>query len=186
MANVWLISDTHFWHENMYRFTTFDGGPRVRERFADANEGDAYMVQRWNELVSIEDHVWHLGDVCMERGNNQRERFIKLIRSLHGHKRLVLGNHDHYDVGVYREAGFQKVRGSNQLDGVLMTHYPTHHSSIGFRCIGNAHGHIHHQLSPVGQYFNCSVEAIGYEPVPFEVVRDRLKKLKEAMEGGVG
>jgi calcineurin-like phosphoesterase family protein len=185
----------------MYRFTSYDGGPRVRERFANADEGDAYMVQRWNELVSIEDHVWHLGDVCMERGANQRERFIKLIRSLNGHKRLILGNHDHYDVGVYREAGFQKVRGSNQLDGVLMTHYPTHPSSIGFRSVGNAHGHIHEKGSPVdAPYFNCSVEVIGYEPVPFEDVRDSLRakkaladenripweRLKEATEGGVG
>ena len=176
--NMWLISDTHWWHENIYRFESFPGGPRVRERFANAAEGDEYMIMRWNELVKPEDHIYHLGDVVMEQGNNQRERFIRLIQSLSGHKRLILGNHDHYDVKLYREAGFQKVRGSNLLDGVLMTHYPVHPSSIGFKVLANAHGHIHEKKSPPGPYVNVSVEAIGYEPIPIEVVKDRAKMLK--------
>jgi calcineurin-like phosphoesterase family protein len=107
-----------------------------------------------------------------------------MIRALPGHKRLVLGNHDHYQVGVYVEAGFQKVRASNLIDGVLMTHYPVHPSSITFKTVGNAHGHIHQNPSPEGPYFNCSVEAIGYEPIPFEDVRDILLARKALAEPG--
>jgi calcineurin-like phosphoesterase family protein len=177
-VTIWLISDMHFWHENMYTFTTASG-ERVRARFASAREGDEYMIQRWNELVTEQDRVWWLGDVVMERGNNQRDRFTRLIGSLKGHKRLVLGNHDHYNVNVYREAGFQKVRGSNLLDGFLLTHYPVHPSSIGFKVKANVHGHIHEKPSPPGKYINVSVERINYEPIPLEVVKDMALKLDE-------
>ena len=68
--------------------------------------------------------------------------FIQLTRSLPGHKRLILGNHDHYDISVYVEAGFEKIRASNVIDGLLLTHYPVHPGSIG-RAIGNCHGQTH-------------------------------------------
>lgn len=154
---IFVISDTHFFHENIYKFVTLDGVTRVRPEFANSTEADAEMVLRWNATVKDEDHVWHLGDVTM--GNN-----LSIIRHLKGHKRLILGNHDKCDVRKYREAGFEKVQAYRMCDrwGVL-SHVPLHPDSLGDRI--NIHGHIHERPPYGPNYRNVSVERINYTPV---------------------
>ena len=184
---IWLTSDNHFWHENIYKFIytdKFGVERRVREQFKDAKEGNEFMLQAWRDQIKPEDHLWHLGDVTMFRGNHMVHAFVGLIQSLPGHKRLILGNHDHYDMKVYREAGFQKIRGSNKIDNLLLTHYPVHHTSIPARCIGNVHGHTHIQadLAPmvtqerIIKWRNICVERTGYRPIPIEEVQAGFKK----------
>ena len=176
-VQIWLTSDNHFGHHNIYTFVYTDAygvERRVRERFRDAVEGDAYMIQRWCELVRPEDHIWHLGDVCMERSANAKTWFVNKMRSLPGHKRLILGNHDHLAMDVYRDAGFQKIRASNVIDGLLLTHYPVHPGSIG-RAIGNCHGHTHQHPDEGPRYLNISVERTQYEPIPIETAKALLQ-----------
>lgn len=132
------------------------------------------MIQRWAELVKPQDHIYHLGDVCMNRENHGAEAFVRLIRSLPGHKRLILGNHDHLKMKWYIEAGFQKIRASSMLEGLLLTHYPVHESSIGMRAIGNVHGHTHDHPDIGSRHLNISVERTNYEPIPLEEVRARF------------
>src|SRR3990167_6054338 len=92
---LWLFSDWHFKHENIYQFTNA-AGRRIRERFTNAAEGDAYIEQRWRDLVKPSDHIYNLGDCTMYRGKHMSTEFIQLTRSLPGHKRLILGNcHGH-------------------------------------------------------------------------------------------
>lgn len=155
---IFVISDTHFHHENIYKFTKPDGVTRVRPEFTSAAEADAEMVRRWNEVVLPEDHVWHLGDVTM--GNN-----LSLIKHLNGHKRLILGNHDRCPIQKYLAAGFQKVQGYKFVDrwGVL-SHIPIHPESLGKVRI-NIHGHIHEREAFGPQYRNVSVERVNYTPV---------------------
>ena len=173
-SNYWLFSDPHFWHDNIYKFVNASG-IRVRERFTSEKEGREYMVDRWRTLVQPSDHIWCLGDLCMHRGNHHATEFIALVKSLPGHKRLILGNHDHYATGVYTAAGFEKVRASNVYDGLLMTHYPVHASSIGPRLIGNVHGHTHDHPDIGPQYLNVSCERTNYEPIHIEEVKARLR-----------
>lgn len=160
---LWVISDTHFHHDNIYKFTRADGTTRVRPEFANAREGDRAMVERWNAVVRPDDHVWHLGDVTM--GNN-----LSLIALLNGHKRLLLGNHDKCKVRQYVEAGFQKVQAYRFCDrwGIL-SHIPIHPMSLGHRI--NIHGHTHERDEFGPQYRNVSVERINYTPVLLESFR---------------
>ena len=133
MANIFLISDLHLGHDNIYKFVYIDKfgvERRVRERFKDAAEADDYMLTRWNELVRPQDHVWNLGDVCMERQASAKHWLIGKIRQLNGHKRLVLGNHDYMPMDVYKDAGFQKIRGSHRIDNLILTHFPIHQSGV--------------------------------------------------------
>lgn len=179
----WLISDLHLGHQNIYKFVYTDKygvERRVRERFKDAAEGDAYMIQRWNEIVKPEDHVWDLGDVTMERAASAKHRFCGLIRSLNGHKRLVLGNHDHLPMAVYSEAGYEKIRGSHRIDNLILTHYPIHQSGIKLGLV-NCHGHIHQNPSPPGPYINMSVEVNRYEVVALEDVKVKARKIVEKL-----
>lgn len=176
---IWLCSDWHLAHENIYKFTYTDADGavrRVRERFKDAQEGDDYMMQRWNELVKPEDHVWHLGDVTMERSSNAKQWFVNKIHSLPGHKRLILGNHDHLAMDVYRDAGFQKIKGSHKIDNLLLSHYPLHESTIPLWASVNCHGHIHQNPAPSLRHMNLCVEVTNYEPVPLDTVLEAAKQ----------
>jgi calcineurin-like phosphoesterase family protein len=168
MANILLISDTHFGHANMLNFRD-EGGGLVRAGFASVEEMDELMVQRWNSIVRPNDHVYHLGDVAMRREH------LAVCKRLHGHKRLVLGNHDIFEARDYIDVGFKKLFGSRVLDGFLLTHIPIQPASMG-RFTANIHGHIHERDCPPGAYVNVSVERIGYQPVPLEVIK------KQAMD----
>lgn len=170
---IWLISDTHFGHANMLRFTGLDG-KRVRPYWETAAEMDEAMVDRWNSVVKPGDHVYHLGDVAM------RQQDVAIVRRLVGRKRLVLGNHDIYDVRTYQQAGFQKIFGSRKLDNLLLTHYPIHPTSIPHWALGNVHGHTHEKPTVSPRHFNVSVEQINYTPVSLEDIKVRLASQQEA------
>lgn len=175
-GRLFVISDTHHFHQNMYGFLRADGS-KVRPLWDRAEDADREMVLRWNATVTPQDHVYHLGDVTTLRSSADIRRFVALIRSLHGHKRLVLGNHDHFPVEVYREAGFQKVKGSHRIDRwALLTHIPVHPQSIPKDGI-NIHGHLHAGLvmesphHPDSRYRNVSVEQTDYRPVLLESLK---------------
>ena len=175
---IWILSDTHLWHQNIYKFTYVDATGtqrRVREQFADAAEGDAYMLQRWRDLVKPEDHIYHLGDICMNRENHMGHAFVALMRSLPGHKRLIPGNHDHLKPHWYVDAGFEKIRGAHLLDNLWLTHVPCHPGSIPKRAIGNIHGHTHQNEDIGPLYLNVSVERTDYAPIPIEEAQRRLR-----------
>lgn len=184
---LWLISDMHLKHSNMYKFLMPDG-TRVRYEFRDEYEGDAYMCQKWCELVKPSDHIYNLGDVSMERSSASKEWFVNTIRSLPGHKRLILGNHDHLALDVYRDAGFEKIKGSHKLDRLLLSHFPIHESSIPKWSLGNVHGHTHRNpnITPIVDkttesvkvWLNVCVEHTNYEPVPIEEVVAKLEKIR--------
>lgn len=166
---IWLISDTHFGHDNIYTFVRQDGVTRVRERFKNVAEGDAYMLQRWADLVKPEDHIYHLGDVAMPR---RLQKWIYIIKKLPGHKRLVLGNHDKAPAKDYLDAGFEKLMSVRTGDKkrITLSHYPLHPQSLGDSL--NIHGHIHERAPYGPNYVNVSVERTNYEPVDLDSLTD--------------
>lgn len=166
-TRIWLISDTHFGHENAYAFLRADGVTRMRHEWANAAEADAYMLAQWRDKVRAEDHVYHLGDVAMHMAP-----WVATIKGLPGHKRLILGNHDRGKTSEYMAAGFQRILGSRHFGGrdrrVVLSHIPLHPGSIhGI----NIHGHIHEKVVVTEEgvadprYINVSVEQTGYSPV---------------------
>ena len=52
--NKWFVSDTHFSHTNIIRYT---GRP-----FQSVNEMDERLIENWNALVEPQDTVFFLGD----------------------------------------------------------------------------------------------------------------------------
>ena len=175
--DIFLISDTHFRHGNIYSFVGLDG-QRIRNQFTSAEEGDAYMIQAWNDTVKPEDHIWHLGDFCMAGP----QHWANVGQRLHGHKRIIPGNHDKVSITTYKDAGFQKLCGAKELQigglRLLCTHYPAHESSL-FNRDASIHGHTHEKEPPTLRHFNVSVERIGYKPLHVEelakIVKGRLE-----------
>ena len=168
---IWLISDTHFGHDNILTFRGLDG-ELIRPGFTSSAQMDEAMVDRWNSVVRPGDHVYHLGDVTMRTAMG----FIAPIMArLHGIKRLVRGNHDRLSTSQYLRLGFKEVHGMHLLGQCWLTHCPMHPLSMG-KALGNIHGHIHERPSPEGRYLNVSVEAVDYTPISLEEAQSRLRQ----------
>ena len=188
----WFTSDLHLWHANIITF--------CNRPFADAKEMNEKLLENWNTYVKPEDHVYNLGDVTLHRGGKQQqEEFIKFHKQFNGHKRLFLGNHDHWPAQVYLDAGFEKLYGTwRDEQSLIYSHFPLHPSSLS-TVRANVHGHIHDQDSPPPArfqlrdhawvkdiqaggdgfryvpYINISVERTNYHPINFEELEKRIK-----------
>jgi len=176
MPATFIISDTHFGHENACtKFKRQDGSPL--RPFSCAEECDEHMVKVWNERVRPNDKVYHLGDVVIAK------RHLQTLSRLNGDKVLIKGNHDIFKLEEYT-AHFRDIRAYHVLNGMIMSHVPVHPFSLE-RFGANIHGHLHanrvldHEGKIDPRYFNASVECIDFAPILFE---DVLKRITE--QGG--
>jgi len=167
MPNVFLISDTHFGHHNMYLFTN-EHGERIRPQYNNADEGDTAMIENWNRVVKPEDKVYHLGDVFIHR----KARFV--LDQLNGKKVLIKGNHDIFSLDNYTPY-FYDIRAYHRLDKFVLSHIPIHRQSLE-KVKGNIHGHLHanrvldKQGNPDRLYMSVCVEHINYTPIELSEV----------------
>lgn len=160
---IWFISDTHFQHKNIIRFSPDP------DKFSTVEERDELMIENWNKVVKPGDKVYHLGDV----GFGDKANLPGIINRLNGSKRLVIGNHD--DVKFWAAGGaFQKMMLWRVWDSkpMLFTHVPVHPEALlertGSDLAINVHGHTHTAGSPAGPYRSVTVELNNYTPVHLE------------------
>ena len=184
MPSVFLVSDTHFGHAGVCRFTRNDGVTKLRP-WTDPDEMDEAMIQRWNDRVRPNDKVYHLGDVVINR------RALKTLHRLNGDKVLIRGNHDIFPDVEYREY-FRELRAYHVMSGMILSHIPVHVESLG-RFGTNIHGHTHANrvMKPRGfdvktgamlysdepdvRYHCVCVEQTDFAPILFEDVIKRIK-----------
>ena len=81
----YYIADPHFFHGNLNTKMDYRG-------FADVEEMNAYMLQRWNEKVRKNDEVVILGDLSWGKAEETNE----LLGKLNGRLYLIQGNHDRF------------------------------------------------------------------------------------------
>ena len=187
MSNRWLISDTHFSHQNILTFSD-ENGKRIRPDWETADEMDDALVENWNSVVKDVTHiVYHLGDVAMPR------RGLKLLARCNGRKRLIKGNHDLFKLSDYTPY-FEDILGSKVFTPkthgvkVIMTHIPIHMTSMD-RWDACVHGHLHTNtvmkdvgrmgkvtLVPDDRYINVCVEKTNFTPIALDEVLERVIK----------
>lgn len=161
---IWTIADTHFGHGNILTFKD-SSGELIRGKIWDKIYlHDQALIDNWNAVVAPQDHVYHLGDVAINKA------YLKLVTFLNGHKRLVLGNHDIFPVEKYIEVGFEKVYGVRVWPkaGLIMSHIPLHPNSMRQRNWKNLHGHLHQNkvIGPDADLYQCvSCEHTNYTPL---------------------
>jgi len=155
---IFVISDTHFHHENIIRYSN--------RPFGSVEEMDKEMIKRWNKKVGKEDIVIHLGDFALGS-----EKEIKDLKdNLNGIIFLLKGNHDHK---LLRKAGFIIIKGTLEIGNIIFSHNPLKKEDIP-RGFINVHGHIHKKESLNG--INISVEKMNYEPIELEELKKSLIK----------
>jgi len=185
MPGVFLVSDTHFGHAGVCRFTHEDTGIKIRP-WTDPDEMDEAMVKAWNERVRPTDKVYHLGDVVINR------KALKIMSRLNGDKVLIRGNHDIFKDEDYREH-FRELRAYHVMNGLILSHIPIHEDSLG-RFGTNIHGHLHTRrvmtkgwtkqlgntnIIDVRYHCVCVEQTPDFAPILFE---DVLKRIQD--EGG--
>lgn len=168
---IWVISDTHFGHDNIIEY--------CNRPFKDAYMMSMAIRDNWNSLVKPNDKVYHLGDVYMSWRLSQK--IEPFLCSLHGHKRLILGNHDNGKDQVLQRV-FEKIDVWRMFPefGLLLTHVPVDKSALRRGKTGNEknpemllniHGHIHENPSPSEHHRNVCVEQTSYRPINIEELR---------------
>ena len=181
MPSVFLVSDTHFGHAGVCRFTRDDGVTKLRP-WTDPDEMDEEMVKRWNETVKPTDKVYHLGDVVINR------KALAIMHRLNGDKVLIRGNHDIFKDDEYR-VHFRELRAYHVMNGMILSHIPIHTESLG-RFGVNIHGHLHANRVMMQKHsgakavidprYHCvCVEQTDFRPILFEDVVQRIRE-----EGG--
>ena len=91
---VFFTADTHLGHKNIITSTN--------RPFKSVAAMDGAIVKRWNERVTPQDRVYHLGDFAFD----DHDPYLEL---LNGQKHLILGNHDDSD-RVKRATRWQGIR----------------------------------------------------------------------------
>lgn len=167
MSKTWIVSDTHFNHANIIKYEN--------RPFASKEEMNEELIRRWNEVVSPDDTVYHLGDVLFG-GRSIRDGILK---RLNGYKILRLGNHDYRTTVSQWKNYFDEVYDDDiLLDELCLSHYPLPEDEmekllhIGL-IKGNVCGHVHSQIEGLDQdkYQCVSVELTDYRPIDFDLVK---------------
>ena len=177
MRQIWLISDTHFGHENILTFKREDGTP-VRPEFDTVEQMDQCMLDHLNDMVKPGDSLYHLGDVYFSK--TRAAKALGYLKAMPFKKRLLLGNHDDGKDPILHEI-FGKIDMWRifKEHNALLTHVPIYPAEIR-KVWYNIHGHIHEKPAPTDAHICVCVEHTGYKPVPIEeVMKGHNKKLKE-------
>lgn len=132
---TFVISDRHFFHENILKFC---GASRP---FSSVEEMNQKLIDDHNSVVGVKDIVYDLGDFAYHGKKHQiQDAFSKL----NGIKRLIVGNHDH---SVTRKLPWDSIDTYKEIneDGQMyvLMHYPIENWNIQTHGSIHLHGHVH-------------------------------------------
>lgn len=178
LMTTWLVSDTHFFHENLINY-------RIRPMYDDLAEMDEYILAEWNAMVKPTDKVFHLGDFALGKDFEAVENICKQVN---GNVTLCLGNHD-TPAKISILSKHFCLCSQFQIDEFLFTHVPVHQSfleenSLRTNCKNaryNIHGHDHNGRDLGPRYFNVCWDAVEHKPwfmnhfLDLDEVVERLK-----------
>ena len=173
---IWFTSDTHFNHANIIEYTN--------RPFANVDEMNQELIRRWNEIVSPEDTIYHLGDVTLEGWKTAQ----KFLNQANGKIFIVPGGHDHRWINEYHKLrtllpnltilnnlfSLSLDMGGKHPEIWALCHYAlrtwdrSHYGSF------HLYGHPHGTLPPLGRSLDVSVECWDYTPVSITTLRDKL------------
>lgn len=177
----WFISDTHFGHANIIRYSN--------RPYKDVDEMNEMMIQEWNKLVKPGDLVYHNGDFAFL----PTDKLEKLLRRLSGSIHLVLGNHDKDIIKnrnqLLKQGKLATIQHYNELnvDGqkIILFHYgcrvwnKSHHGSILL------YGHSHGSLPPFGKSVDIGVDCKEitheYRPIHLDEVLKYMSKREQSV-----
>lgn len=161
---TFFTADTHFGHKNIIQ--------HCRRPFSDVDNMTRLLVQNWNEVVTDDDTVYHLGDISFLN----RAKTADIVTQLNGTIHLVRGNHDGAK-GTFYEDLFESVSEFKtiKVDGqsIVLCHYALKVWNNSHHGAWNLHGHSHGNLEddPHALQWDVGVDSNHYYPVSFETLQ---------------
>lgn len=143
----YYISDYHMFHEP---FVVWRG-------FSSVEEMNRAVRERWNRKIGPEDTVYLLGDFSQGGGRETAE----YLRSLHGKKVILRGNHDEYlEDPEFDPECAEQIADYLELEdegrSVVLSHYPIMCYNGQYREMSDPghktymlYGHVHNSLDEV-------------------------------------
>ncbi len=180
---IFLTSDFHLSHNRDFVYAA--------RGFASVEEMNETIVKRFNEVVSPDDIVYILGDLCLGGGSEEvKQENKRLIESLNGDLKVVLGNHDTpARVALYQSCRNVQIFGfANMIQykkyHFYLSHYPSLTSnwdddkSLKQRVI-NLCGHSHY-TDPLkdmdkGPIYHVECDAHNCYPVALDKIIEDMK-----------
>ncbi len=163
--NIYLIADTHFGDAAILRYEN--------RPFRSVEEMDEALIRNWNSTITSEDTVFVLGDFSAY----DLKKTAAICQRLNGHKHLIMGNHDTASVHDYLACGFENVSRYPIIyeQFWMLSHEPLYlNRNMPY---ANIFGHVHDNpmyRTDSPQSFCVCAERIGYTPIRFDEVRERV------------
>ncbi|MGB1241923.1 MAG: metallophosphoesterase [Chitinophagales bacterium] len=174
MSKIFFTSDHHFGHKKILGFSN--------RPFADVDEMNEEMIKRWNEKVSPEDEVYHLGDVGLCSVGKLR----KILNRLNGKIYLIKGNHEKSAEACH--ARFEWVKDYHELvvkdeehergeQLIVLFHYAMRVWNVSHWGAYHLYGHSHGALpdDPTMRSFDIGVDCHDFYPLSYEEVKAIMK-----------
>jgi len=185
-GNIFITSDTHFCHDKEFLF----GG----RGFSSPEEMNEQIIKNWNELISPNDIVYHLGDVML----SNTEGGLECLKRLNGKIYLAIGNHDTNDrIKRYKECkNIEDIQFAYRLKfnkkNLFLSHYPTltdnhEEKPIELKVI-NLHGHTHEKskFSSSPLCYHVGLDAHKLKPIYLEYAVDDFFNYKNSLKDVFG
>lgn len=176
MKNTWFISDTHFGHANIIKYSN--------RPYSHVDEMNEALIQNWNALVKPDDIIYHLGDFAFMQWRD----FSQMVWKLNGHIQFIRGNHDkmidQHEVELLRSGKIETIQNYLEIKPagqmIVLFHYgqrvwnKSHHGSI------HLYGHSHGSLPPHGKSVDVGVDCkeitAEYRPIHLDEVTTYMSK----------
>lgn len=172
---TFATSDLHFGHVRILEFEP------ISRPFQSLEEMAEKLIKNWNSVVSPEDTVYMLGDICMGDISNV-DRYVP---RLNGYKFLIRGNHDTDNKIAQLSKYVEDIQDMSivQYKGTKFTlcHYPMREWLLKERGGIHLYGHVHsseHRRGLLNEpnSFHIGVDTNNLTPVNFDDILN--KKIK--------
>jgi calcineurin-like phosphoesterase family protein len=167
MNNIFFLSDTHFFHDNIIKC--------CNRPFESCVDQDETIIKNWNSVIKKGDLVYHLGDIAW--GGD-----YSVLKRMNGQKIIIKGNHDktkNLENAVenkYIETWHYQKGFMYKNDYIFMSHFPHLRWDRCSHDSYHAFGHSHGKLDIVfGRSMDVSIDCIDFTPIHIDDFRSKLK-----------
>ena len=176
----YFTSDLHIGHDKDFIYKS--------RGFSSIEEHDIGILKRWNSVITNEDNVYILGDLCL---GNEKE-WNKIFYNLNGkEKTFIVGNHDTnnkidkyvFDYNMIY-AGLATLYKYSKKYNFYLSHYPTITTNFDDTKkypIINLFGHTHQKskfFDGNPYMYNVALDAHNCTPVSIEQIIKDIKNYK--------
>lgn len=169
-----FTSDTHYYHANIIKYCD--------RPFADVPQMNMAMIDRWNQVVTPDSTVFHLGDFAFSSYEKARE----VLSFLNGRKVLVMGNHDRHlkkftwnkldgaaDLVIKDRHELDFTLPNGKVQRVVMCHYPL--EPKGDEWVLHGHEHGGKQPPRMTKVLDVGVDCHDFYPISLERVAEIMQ-----------